>query len=93
MHPKMTEPKASKSQLDKFREAAREFETDDSEERFEANVAKVAKTPKLSAEEIKTLVKQAKRAPFDEAVARAGRGAVSRPTKLLKQKQMKPKGR
>lgn len=36
---------ANKSQVDKFREAARELETDDDEARFNARVGKVAKTP------------------------------------------------
>ncbi|QIS94677.1 hypothetical protein FQ775_24110 [Nitratireductor mangrovi] len=35
-----------KSQVDKFREAARELETDDSEERFDRLVKDVAKAPK-----------------------------------------------
>lgn len=34
-----------KSQVDKFREAARELETDDREEAFDAVVKKVAKAP------------------------------------------------
>ena len=34
-----------KSQVDKFREAAREVETDDREEAFDAIVKKIAKTP------------------------------------------------
>ena len=34
-----------KSQVDKFREAARELETDDSEERFDSLLKKVAKSP------------------------------------------------
>lgn len=33
-----------KSQADKFREAAREHETDDSEERFDKMVKRIAKT-------------------------------------------------
>jgi hypothetical protein len=41
----MTEPKPSKSQVDKFREAAREVETDDREEAFDAIVKKIAKAP------------------------------------------------
>lgn len=35
-----------KSQVDKFREAARELETDDSEERFDERLKRVAKAPK-----------------------------------------------
>jgi hypothetical protein len=34
-----------KSQVDKFREAARELETDDSEEAFARMVKKIAKAP------------------------------------------------
>ena len=41
----MTQPKASQSQVDKFREAAREVETDDREEAFDAIVKKIAKSP------------------------------------------------
>jgi hypothetical protein len=57
------------NQIDKFREAARELETDDSEAHFDAMVKRIAK---------------AKHAPYDEMVARAGKGAVVRPKKLLK---------
>jgi len=39
----MSDPKPDKSQIDKFREAARELETDDSEEAFDAKLKKVAK--------------------------------------------------
>ena len=35
----------SKSQIDKFREAARDLETDQSEERFDRILKKIAKTP------------------------------------------------
>jgi hypothetical protein len=34
----MTQPKADKSQVEKFREAARERETDDSEEAFDREI-------------------------------------------------------
>jgi len=34
-----------KKQIDKFREAARQHETDDSEEAFDAIVKKIAKAP------------------------------------------------
>ena len=37
--------KEEKSQIDKFREAARELETDDSEEAFDAKLKKIAKAP------------------------------------------------
>lgn len=36
---------ASKSQADKFREAAREAETDDREEAFDATLKRIAKAP------------------------------------------------
>ena len=39
---------AEKSQLDKFKEAARELETDDSEEAFDAKLKEVAR-PKADA--------------------------------------------
>lgn len=44
----MTKPKsdeASQSQLSKFKEAAKQVETDDSEERFDTALRRVAKTP------------------------------------------------
>ena len=63
-----------KSQVDKFHEAARELETDQSEAHFNAMVKAIAK---------------AKHAPFDEMVARAGKGAVVRSRKLLKQTRPK----
>ncbi|WP_203566246.1 DNA-binding protein [Aurantimonas aggregata] len=34
-----------KPQIDKFREAARELETDDDEERFDATLKRIAKAP------------------------------------------------
>jgi hypothetical protein len=34
-----------KKQIDKFKEAARELETDDSEEAFDAKLKKIAKAP------------------------------------------------
>lgn len=55
-----------KRQIDRFKEAARELETDQSEEAFDAMVKKIA---------------QAKHAPHDEAVDRAAKGAVVRPKK------------
>lgn len=39
-------PKARESQLDKFREAARELETDDDEKRFDQRLGKIAKVKK-----------------------------------------------
>lgn len=49
-----------KTQREKFEEATREFETDDSDEAFEAAVTKIAKTPKLTAQQIRELAKQAR---------------------------------
>lgn len=42
-----------KSQVDKFREAARELETDDSEEAFDAKLKKIAKAPPPKDDEAK----------------------------------------
>ena len=39
----MTTEKPKESQVDKFKEAARELETDDSEEAFDAKLKKIAK--------------------------------------------------
>lgn len=39
----MSESNSSKSQIDKFKEAARELETDDDPERFKERLAKVVK--------------------------------------------------
>jgi len=48
------EPKdRGKNQADKFREAARELETDDSEERFDATLKKVATSSPRSSEKEK----------------------------------------
>jgi hypothetical protein len=47
-----------KSQREKFEEAARELGIDQSDEAFEAALAKIAKSPKLSDEEIKELARQ-----------------------------------
>lgn len=47
-----------KSQIDKFREAARELKTDQSDEAFEAVVNKIAHAPKLTNEQIKELVRR-----------------------------------
>lgn len=41
----MTTATHPKSQVEKFREAAREIETDDSEESFDAKLKKIAKAP------------------------------------------------
>lgn len=40
-------PDKPNKQLEKFKEAARELETDDSEERFDRILKKVAKSPPL----------------------------------------------
>lgn len=48
----------SQRQIEKFREAARELETDQSDEAFEAVVNKIAHAPKLTQEQIKRLAKQ-----------------------------------
>lgn len=37
--------KPKESQLEKFREAARQLETDDDERRFDERLGKIAKTP------------------------------------------------
>ncbi|WP_349436469.1 hypothetical protein [Pararhizobium sp. A13] len=47
----MTHPNVEKSQADKFKEAARELETDDNEERFNATLGKLAKSPPPSKDE------------------------------------------
>jgi len=41
----MNEKQSNNTQIEKFREAARELETDDSEERFDRIVKQVAKSP------------------------------------------------
>lgn len=51
-----------KSQIEKFREAARELKTDQSDTAFEAVVNKIAHAPKLTQEQIKELVRR-KREP------------------------------
>ena len=47
-----------KSQIEKFRQAARELGADPSDKAFEAVVTKIAHAPKLTAEQIKELVRQ-----------------------------------
>ncbi|MER9800074.1 hypothetical protein NKJ36_23545 [Mesorhizobium sp. M0142] len=49
---------ADKPQIDKFREAARELKTDQSDAAFEAVVNKIAHAPKLTQEQIKELVRR-----------------------------------
>jgi hypothetical protein len=41
----MGKPEPHKSQIDKFREAARQLETDDDEKRFDERLGKIAKAP------------------------------------------------
>ncbi|WP_206456262.1 hypothetical protein [Aurantimonas marina] len=41
----MTGKRQEKPQIDKFREAARELETDDDEARFDATLKRIAKAP------------------------------------------------
>lgn len=50
----------SKSQIDKFREAARDLETDQSDEAFESALGKIAHAPKLTNEQIKELARRKK---------------------------------
>ncbi|MDG4852983.1 MULTISPECIES: hypothetical protein [unclassified Mesorhizobium] len=47
-----------KSQLDKFKEAARDLKTDQSDAAFEAVVNKIAHAPKLTNEQIKELARR-----------------------------------
>ncbi|MER8475822.1 hypothetical protein [Mesorhizobium sp. M1163] len=47
-----------KSQIDKFREASREFKIDQSDATFEAVVQKIAKAKKLTPEQIKEFVRR-----------------------------------
>lgn len=60
--PVKTQPNGSsgnpKLQVDKFREAARELKTDQSDAAFEAVVNKIAHAPKLTQEQIKELVRR-----------------------------------
>ncbi|WP_165349930.1 hypothetical protein [Mesorhizobium sp. M3A.F.Ca.ET.080.04.2.1] len=46
------------SQIEKFRKAARELGTDQSDEAFEAAVEKIANAPKLTNEQIKELARR-----------------------------------
>lgn len=47
-----------KSQREKFEEAAREFGADENVDAFEAAAAKVARSPKLTDDQIKELARQ-----------------------------------
>ncbi len=53
-----TPEKPPQPQIDKFREAARELKTDQSDAAFESVVNKVAHAPKLTQEQIKELVRR-----------------------------------
>ncbi|MER8377547.1 hypothetical protein [Mesorhizobium sp. M1396] len=59
-------PDKEAAQIEKFKQAARELKTDQSEDHFDAILKKIP---------------QAKHAPHDEAVDRASKGAVVRPKK------------
>ncbi|RWP62134.1 hypothetical protein [Mesorhizobium sp.] len=50
--------KPPRPQIDKFRDAARELKTDQSDAAFEAVVQKIAKAKKLTAEQIKEFVRR-----------------------------------
>ncbi|WP_181172923.1 hypothetical protein [Mesorhizobium sp. B2-7-3] len=57
----MKKPKSDSSgkfQIDKFREAARELKTDQSEAAFDKAMDKIAHAPKLTNEQIKELVRR-----------------------------------
>ncbi len=60
--PKTESPQASKSQVEKFREAARELKTDQSDATFEAVVDKIAHAPKLTQEQIKEFLRRQREA-------------------------------
>lgn len=68
----MKSAKSKKSQRGKFEDVARELETERSEQHFDTMLKRIAK---------------AKRAPYDEMVTRAGKGAVVRSAKPLKPKR------
>lgn len=53
----MSKP-TDKPQIEKFREASREFKIDQSDEVFEAVANKIAHAPKLTQEQIKELVRR-----------------------------------
>lgn len=52
-----------KSQIEKFRDAARELGADSDVDAFEAALTKVAKAPKLSDEQIKELARELRSGP------------------------------
>ena len=51
-----------KSQIEKFRDAMREFGVDADDDAYEAAVEKVAKAPKLTDDEIKAVAKRLREA-------------------------------
>ncbi|TPI30891.1 hypothetical protein FJW07_29010 [Mesorhizobium sp. B3-1-9] len=53
----MSKP-ADKPQIEKFRDAARELKTDQSDETFEKAIDKIAHAPKLTNEQIKELARR-----------------------------------
>lgn len=57
------ESKQPKPQIEKFRQAARELKTDQSDAAFEVVVQKIARAPKLTNEQIKKLVRRKREAP------------------------------
>lgn len=56
--PHTDKPEEPKPQIDKFREAARQLRTDQSDAAYEAVVNKIAHAPKLTNEQIKELVRR-----------------------------------
>ena len=61
--PHTDKPEEPEAQIDKFRDAARKLKGDQSDATFEAAVGKVARAPKLSAEQIKALVRRHREKP------------------------------
>jgi hypothetical protein len=56
-------PEKEKPQIEKFRDAARELKTDQSDAAFEAVVDKIAKAPKLTNEQIKEFLRRQRKEP------------------------------
>ncbi|RWB75715.1 hypothetical protein [Mesorhizobium sp.] len=57
-HTNQADVAMKESQIEKFRKAARELGTDQSDEAFEAAVEKIANAPKLTNEQIKELARR-----------------------------------
>lgn len=55
---KKTRASSDSPQIDKFREAARELKTDQSDAAFEAVVNRIAHAPKLTQEQIKEFLRR-----------------------------------